>query len=213
MLRLGAKSLSTAELLALFFRVGGVGYSAVDLGNALIERFPTLNHMARASIDELTSVRGIGKAKACELAAAFELGQRFAAERSTNKPLNSPMLVEALLGHEMRSLNHEHLRVLLTDTRHQLIRAEEISRGSVNESIAHPRDVLRPAILAAAYGMILVHNHPSGDPSPSSADIQLTKRIQEAAELMKIKLIDHVIIGTRSNHRPGYFSFRENGQL
>lgn len=213
LIRLGAKSLSTAELLALFFRVGGVGYSAIDLGRDLMNHFPDLNQLSRTSIDQLTKVRGIGKAKACELLAAFELGNRAAAERATSLSMNSPEAVLSLLGGELRASHQEHLKAVLVDTRHRLIRVANISQGSLNESIAHPREIIRPALLASAYGIILVHNHPSGDPTPSQADKKLTTRINEACDLLQVHLVDHIIVGSASNHSAGYFSFRESGLI
>ena len=105
------------------------------------------------------------------------------------------------------------MRVILLDTRYHLIRTEDVSSGSVNESIAHPRDIFRPAVIASAYAVIVVHNHPSGDPSPSQADHSLTRRLAEAAELMQIKLLDHIIIGAQSQDASGYFSFKEAGVL
>ena len=113
------------------------------------------------------------------------------------KKLDSPELVNELVGREMRMLRKESLRVVLLDTRYHLIRIEEVSIGSVNESIAHPRDVFRPAVIASAYAVIVVHNHPSGDSSPSQTDHSLTRRLAEAAELLQIKLLDHIIIGAR----------------
>jgi DNA repair protein RadC len=105
------------------------------------------------------------------------------------------------------------MRVILLDTRYHLVRTVEISTGSVNESIAHPREVFRPAVIASAYAVIVVHNHPSGDPSPSQADHNLTRRLAEAAELMQIKLLDHIIIGAYRANDCGYFSFKEAGVL
>jgi DNA repair protein RadC len=113
----------------------------------------------------------------------------------------------------MRMLRKESLRVILLDTRYHLIRFEEVSLGSVNESIAHPRDVFRPAVISSAYAVIVVHNHPSGDASPSQTDHSLTRRLAEAAELLQIKLLDHIIIGAPGERSPGYFSFKEAGVL
>src|SRR5436190_34790 len=117
------------------------------------------------------------------------------------------------VGPEMRRLRKESLRVILLDTRYHLIRVEEVSIGSVNESIAHPRDIFRPALVSSAYAVIVVHNHPSGDASPSQTDHSLTRRLAEAAELLQIKLLDHIIIGGPSEGNPGYFSFKEAGVL
>jgi len=118
-----------------------------------------------------------------------------------------------LVGAEMRMLHKESLRIILLDTRYHMLRIEEISIGSINESIAHPRDIFRPAIIFSAYAVIVVHNHPSGDPSPSQTDHSLTRRLSEAAELLQIKLLDHIIIGAPAEGRPPYFSFKEAGVL
>jgi DNA repair protein RadC len=158
-------------------------------------------------------MRGVGFAKAVQLVAAFGLGQRLARETLSRQKIDSPELVNELVGPEMRRLRKESLRVILLDTRYHLIRVEEVSIGSVNESIAHPRDVFRPALVSSAYAVIVVHNHPSGDASPSQTDHSLTRRLAEAAELLQIKLLDHMIIGGPSEGNPGYFSFKEAGVL
>jgi DNA repair protein RadC len=131
----------------------------------------------------------------------------------SKQKIDSPELANELVGAEMRRLHKESLRVILLDTRYHLIRIEEVSIGSVNESIAHPRDVFRPAVVSSAYAVIVVHNHPSGDPSPSQTDHSLTRRLAEAAELLQIKLLDHIIIGAPSEQGAGYFSFKEAGVL
>ncbi len=134
-------------------------------------------------------------------------------ERFIGKKLTEPAEVYDLLGLELRALHRESLRVILLNTRFQLMRVEEVSLGSMNESIAHPREVFRPAIVYAAYAVIVAHNHPSGDPSPSQADHSLTRRLREAAELLQIRLLDHVIIGGPAEGRLPYFSFKEAGIL
>jgi DNA repair protein RadC len=148
-----------------------------------------------------------------QLVAAFGLGHRLARETLSKQKIDSPELVNELVGSDMRRLRKESLRVILLDTRYHLIRVEEVSIGSVNESIAHPRDVFRPALVSSAYAVIVVHNHPSGDPSPSQTDHSLTRRLAEAAELLQIKLLDHIIIGAPADGSPGYFSFKEAGVL
>ena len=165
---------------------------------------------------ELKKIPGIGPAKAVQLAAAFDLGDRLARETLSKQKIDSPELVNELIGAEMRRLRTESLRVILLDTRYRLIRVhpiQEVSIGTVNESIAHPRDIFRPAVISSAYAVIVVHNHPSGDASPSQTDHSLTRRLSEAAELMQIKLLDHIIIGAPSEGSPGYFSFKEAGVL
>ena len=135
-----------------------------------------------------------------------------AKEKIVREKIDSPELVNEFFGAEMRALQKESLRVLLLDTRYRLIETQEISLGSVNESIAHPREVFRPALLASAYAIIVVHNHPSGDPTPSSADHSLTRRLAEAAELLQIKLLDHVIIGSPADSRVALLQFQGSGR-
>ena len=148
-----------------------------------------------------------------QLAAAFGLGARLARESLSKSKIDSPELVYGLLGSDMRALQKESLRAILLDTRYHLLRIEEVALGSLNESIAHPREIFRPAIIYSAYAVIVVHNHPSGDPSPSEADHRLTRRIAEAAQLLQINLLDHIIIGAPHEKHPPYFSFKEAGVL
>src|SRR5205085_2517764 len=179
----------------------------------LLEQHGSLAGLSRCTVQEIESTRGIGQAKAVQLVAAFGLGQRLARERLSRQKLDSPELIYDLVAAEMRTLHKESLRVILLDTRYQLLRIEEVSRGSVNESIAHPRDVFRPAVISSAYAIVIVHNHPSGDPAPSQSDHSLTRRLAEAAELLQIKLLDHIIIGAPAEGRQPYFSFKEAGVL
>lgn len=210
---LGAGALSDSELIAILLRTGRKGANALDVANQLLLQHRSLSGLARASVAELAATKGVGPAKAIQLAAAFGLGQRLARENSTNQKVDSPELVYELLGAEMRALNRESLRVLLLDTRYHLIRIEDISLGSLNESVAHPREIFRPAIIHCAYALIVVHNHPSGDPTPSEADYRLTRRLAEAAHLLQINLLDHVILGAPAEGRLPYCSFKELGVL
>ena len=209
----GAAALTDPELIAILLRTGVVGANAVEVGRELLKRYGSLAGLSRCTVDELAKIRGVGFAKAVQLVAAFGLGQRLARETLSKQKIDSPELANELVGAEMRRLHKESLRVILLDTRYHLIRIEEVSIGSVNESIAHPRDVFRPAVVSSAYAMIVVHNHPSGDPSPSQTDHSLTRRLAEAAELLQIKLLDHIIIGAPSEQGTGYFSFKEAGVL
>ena len=209
----GANALSNAELIAILLRTGYQGRNVVQVARDLLERYKTLNELSRCSVKEISKIKGIKGVKAIELVAAFKLGHRIAEEQFAQEKIDTPELVYNLLGAEMRALRNESLRVLLLDTRYHLIGREEVSSGSVNESIAHPREVFRPAIIASAYAVIVAHNHPSGDPAPSQADHGLTRRLSEAAELLQIKLLDHVIIGAPAEGRQPYFSFKEAGVL
>lgn len=208
---LGAGALSDSELIAILLRTGMKGANAVEIGRQLIQRFGNLTELSRASVADIAKVKGVGKTKAVQLAAAFGLAKRIAHEEIARAPLDRPELVYQLLGAEMRQLGKESLRVVLVDAKLRLMRVEEVSLGSLNECLAHPRDILRPAISHNAYGFILVHNHPSGDPSPSEADRRLTMRISEAARLMQLTLMDHMIVGAPGPGRLPYFSFREAG--
>lgn len=209
----GADALTDSELIAIQLRTGLVGANAVQVAGQLLERFGSLSGLSRCTLDELSDIPGIGPAKAMQLVATFKLGQRLARETYAQSKIDTPELVYELLSAEMRGLHKESLRVVLLDTRYRLVRIEQVSLGSLNESIAHPRDVFRPAIISAAYAVIVAHNHPSGDPSPSQADHSLTRRLAEAAELLQIKLLDHIIIGAPAEGRLPYFSFREAGVL
>jgi DNA repair protein RadC len=209
----GAGALTDAELIAILLRTGVEGANAVEVARQLIEEYGSLGRLSRCSVKELSKIKGVGFAKAAQLAAAFGLGKRLAEQNFAGRRIEKPEQVYELLGPELQALHKESLRIILLDTRYNLIKSEEISLGSVNESIAHPRDVFRPAIIYSAYAVVVVHNHPSGDPSPSQADHSLTRRLREAAELLQIKLLDHVIIGAPAEGRLSYFSFKEMGAL
>lgn len=209
----GAGALSDSELIAILLRTGVPGANAVEVARELLATYQSLGGLARCSVQELSKIKGVGLAKAVQLAAAFGLGARLARETLTKSKIDSPELVYDLLGSEMRALHRESLRVILLDTRYHLLRVEEISLGSVNESIAHPREIFRAAIIYSAFAVIVVHNHPSGDPSPSEADHRLTRRLAEAAQLLQIQLLDHIIIGAPHADRLPYFSFKEAGIL
>jgi DNA repair protein RadC len=209
----GANALSDTELIAIILRTGIKGASAIEVGRKLLQEFQTLGGLARCSVPELARIKGVGPAKAVQLAAAFGLAARLARETLSKQRMDKPQLIYELLGAEMRALSRESLRLVLLDTKLQLIRVEEISLGSLNESVAHPREIFRPAFLYSAFAMILVHNHPSGDPAPSEADRRLTVRLCEIASLLQIQLIDHVIVGSADNQRLPFFSFREAGMM
>ncbi len=211
----GASALSDAELIAILLRTGKKGASALDIARALIRQFDgSLTAMRRAGLTEMSGISGVGPTKAVQIMAAFALADRLAREMILRDKIEGPEAVERLLGSEMRALPKECLRVLLLDTKMHLIKIEEVSVGTVNESIAHPREILHAAIAHRASNFILVHNHPSGDPLPSRADRDVTRRVAQAAELMLINFQDHVILGSPGTAKgSAYFSFRENGML
>ena len=213
LMKQGAGALSESELIAILLRTGTVGANAVDVARELLLRYQSLNALSRRNAKELAEIKGIGLAKALQLAAAFELGKRLAYESSSAGKMDTPQLIYDLLGMEMRMLSQESLRAVLLDTRLKLMRVEEIALGTVSECMAHPREIFRPAIVHSAYAVIIVHNHPSGDPSPSAADIQMSRRMAEAAHLLQIRLLDHVIIGSPAEGRAAYYSFKESGVL
>ena len=213
LLNRGPGSLSDAELVAILLRTGTKGVNAIALAEKILLQFGSFAGVARASVQELAKIHGVGLTKAIQLAASFALGARLAQERFAAQTVDSPAIIEDLLGPELRLLDRESLRVVLLDAKQRLLTIQEISRGSLNESLAHPREIFKPAIAHSAYSFILVHNHPSGDPSPSEADLRLTRRLAEAARILQVTLLDHVIIGLPQPGRSGYFSFKEAGVI
>jgi DNA repair protein RadC len=210
----GATALSDAELLAIFLRTGRRGKSALALASELLEAKGSLKGLAKCDAGELAkAVSGIGPAKAAELCAAVELGCRLARAGDRAPLLDSAEAAYEYFAPVMQKMDREALKVVLLDTKLRLLREESAFVGSLNECVAHPREIFRPAIIHRAYAVIVIHNHPSGDPAPSSADRALTSRLREAADLLQITLIDHIIIGNADGGRQPYFSFREAGLL
>jgi DNA repair protein RadC len=209
----GPQALRSAELLAILLRTGTRGVTALQLGDKLLLRFATLDQLAKASIDDLRQIKGIGRDKAISLKSAFTLAQRLTAELLTEAPmLDSPDKVADLLREENRLHPVECFQVVLLNTRRRLLRVEAISQGTLDTLLVHPREVFRPAISANAAAIVLVHNHPSGDPAPSEADIKVTRDLIRAGQLLKIEVLDHVILGRRTPERPkDYVSLRELG--
>jgi len=203
--RLGSEALSDSELLAILLRTGRRGRSVLDLSRDVLGRFnDSLDALASATVPELRSVHGIGQAKAVEIRAAFELAKRLAKGRLTAERLrfSDPVVVADYMREELRTLHQEELRALLLDTKHFLIRQVNITRGLVNCAHAHAREVFRAAIRESATRIVLVHNHPSGDPTPSDEDIQVTEKLVQAGKIIGIDVADHVIIGKRTVARP-----------
>jgi len=210
----GIGSLTDAELLAIFIRTGQPGRNALVIASELLNRSGGLIALSR---DDALAIRqrvsGIGKAKSIELAAAFEIGKRLARNREERPVLDTPERIYEVFGQEFLALRRESLRAILLDTKLRLLLVEEIALGSINECVAHPREIFRPAIIHCAYALVVVHNHPSGDPQPSAADRRLTSSLREAASLLQINLIDHMILGSPDGGRLPYFSFRDAGLL
>ncbi len=186
----------------------------MELADHILAKFGTLEAISRANVAQLIQIKGVGRTKAVQLAAAFALGARLSRSQAMIEDMDEPVKVYQLLGNEMRLLPQESVRVILLNTKYRLMAVEEISRGSLDSVIAHPREVFRPAIARQAYALILVHNHPSGDPTPSLPDHQITTQLKKAAEFLDIKFYDHVILGApRGLDTQAYYSFRENGFL
>ena len=212
LLKKGAAALSDAELLALLLRTGdaAAAKSAIDLGRELLSRFDgNLRSLAQAELNELQQVKGLGLAKAASLKAAFTLASRFQARPLVSLDrFTSPVQIFDYFHHELRDARTEQFLLLLLDGKNRISRRVTISHGSLNQSIVHPREVFAPAVRESAAAVLFVHNHPSGDPSPSREDCEITRRLKEAGELLGIRVLDHVIIGDGS-----YYSFVESGTL
>jgi len=209
--QLGPTALDNSELMALFISTGTRGRNAIQIGRDLLKRYGSLGALGSLPVSELAKHHGLGIAKASKLAAAFELGARVAREQVNLKPLDSPELIYEYFGPQLSHLPQEQVMVAVLNSRLEHVGTTVISMGTVTESPAHPREILRPVITRGAHAFVLVHNHPSGDPTPSRSDEQITRRLLDAAALMQVKLLDHVIIGRPSTGRQGYFSFREAG--
>ena len=209
----GADALSHAELIAILLRTGLKGANAVEIGRQLLQKFGTLQALAQASVEDLRSVKGIGRDKAVTLMAAFALARKMAEELQRESPvLDNPENVVRLLREKNLVKNVETLQVLLLNTRRRLIRVVEITDGTLDTILVHPREVFKAAIAANAAAVVLAHNHPSGDPTPSEADIKVTRDLIRAGQLLKIEVLDHVIIGRATPERPkDYASLRELG--
>ena len=209
----GADVLSHAELIAILLRTGLKGANAVEIGKQLVAQYGTLQALARATVDDLRQVKGIGRDKAVTLIAAFELAQRMANELCIeSEPLDRPESVVRWLRTRNLLKNVETLQVLSLNTRRRFIRLDDIADGTLDTLLVHPREVFRKAIAANAAAVVLAHNHPSGDPTPSEADIKVTRDLIRAGQLLKIEVLDHVIIGRATPERPkDYASLRELG--
>ena len=209
----GASALSNAELIAILLRTGLKGMNAVEVGKQLIARFGSLQSLALVSVDDLCKVKGIGRDKAVTLVAAFALAQKMAKELQEESPLlDNPENVVRLLRANNLAMDVETLQVLLLNTRQRLIRVVEISNGTVDTLLVHAREVFRAAISANASAIVLAHNHPSGDPTPSDADIKVTRDLIRAGHLLKIDVLDHIILGRATVERTkDYSSLKELG--
>lgn len=207
LMKVGAKAVSTAELLAIIMRTGVGGENVVRLAERLLFTFRDLPGIARASISELTQVKGIGPAKAVEIKAAFEVGRRLMMAAPQEKlKVTSPHDAANLLMSEMSLLEQEHLRVVLLDTRNNVLQMPTIYVGSLNSSVVRVGEIFKIAIKENAAAMIVAHNHPSGDPSPSAEDVHVTRQIVKAGQILNIEVLDHIVIGQQR-----FVSLKERG--
>jgi len=200
LLKLGSEALSAQEILALILGRGIKGESVMVTSQKLLSRFGNLKGVANASVEELIQTRGIGPAKAAQMKAALELSKRLEADVD-EKPqpvLKSPEDVAAVMRSKLKGKKKEHFWVICLDTRNRLINYKPVSIGSLDTSIVHPREVFKEAVSSSAASVIFVHNHPSGDPEPSKEDIELTKRLAKAGEIVGIDVLDHIIVCDKS---------------
>ncbi len=208
LLKLGVEALSAQELLALILGRGIQGESVLLTAQNLLTRFGNLKNMASASIEELTQVKGIGIAKATQIKAALELGKRLEEHSNESKKIaiKSPEDVVKAVKNKLKGKKREHFLALSLDTRNHLINIHMISIGSLDSSVVHPREVFKEAISSSAASVIFVHNHPSGDPTPSEDDIKLTRRLFEVGEITGIEVLDHIVVCDKA-----YLSMKSKG--
>lgn len=203
----GAPSLREYELLAILLRTGTAQMSALQLAQHLLQKFGGVRGVMHASVQELANIKGMGLAKATQIAAAMELGRRVALSQFHERPqIRSPEDVYQLMHIQLLGERREHFLAVMLDTKNRVVRTETISIGTLDSSLVHPREVYRVVIREGAACWIAVHNHPSGDPTPSPEDIAVTRRLKEAGELLGVELLDHLIIGDGN-----YTSLREKG--
>jgi len=207
--KVGVNNLSLQELLALVIEKGKKGENVLSIAQNLLAFFGNLEKIKEASIEELQKVKGIGFATACKLKAAFKLGEKALAESERyGQKIETPKDVFDILKNDLGSKKKEHFKLLSLNSRNHLISIDDISIGTLTASLAHPREIFYPAIKNSAATIILVHNHPSGDSTPSKEDIKITKRLIKVSQLLGIKISDHLIIGGDK-----FFSFKEKGLL
>jgi DNA repair protein RadC len=212
--RLGPSNVSAEILVAVLLRGGVQGLSVVELAGTLLRHYGSLTEMSRASVDELTRHRGMGRVKAQVLKAALELARRLSEESLPERPaIRAPEQVAELLREPARGCEAEVLWSLLLDSKYRLLRRPvEVSRGILDANLVHPREVFREAVRSSAAALVLAHNHPSGDPHPSAEDLRITRQLVEAGKLIDIEVLDHVILGGATPADPqGFLSLREAG--
>ena len=201
----GAGSLTDAELLAILIRTGTKQFNAIQLGKAIIEKADNIRYLQNITIEELESINGIGKTKAVQIKAALELGNRIASYKPAKYKIKNPWDIYKYYMESLRYQYKEIFKIVLLNTKNEIITDVDISMGTLNSSLVHPREVFREAIRRSSNKIILLHNHPSGNAEPSKEDKSVTNRLKECGELIGIEVIDHIIIGDGI-----YFSFKEN---
>ncbi|MHB8125940.1 MAG: RadC family protein [Desulfitobacteriaceae bacterium] len=207
--QMGPETLSNREILAILLRTGIKGENVLSLAERLLVEVGGIAGLAKLTVHELEQVNGLGKAKSAEIKAAVELGRRSVSADPLIRPIvNSPEDIVHLVMEEMRNLDREHFRVVTLTTKNHILGISSISVGSLNSSLVHPRECFKEAIRRNANAIILLHNHPSGDPTPSREDIEVTKRLSEGGHLLGIEVLDHIIIGDKR-----YISLKERGQI
>jgi DNA repair protein RadC len=192
----GAEALADAELLAIQIGTGAPGLSAVDVARDMLARYGSLSALAGLGVGELAGLPGVGRVKAVRLSSAFEITRRLRSRNGAARTvLGSPEQVYARYGPLMEDLKKEVFRLALLDSQNGLLRDVVISEGTLSASLVHPREVFKPAIVESAASIILLHNHPSGDPTPSREDLRLTRQLVECSKLLDLRIHDHVVIG------------------
>lgn len=205
----GAQALSNRELLAILLGSGAQGKSALTLADHLLRKAESLRGLARMDVEELREIKGIGLAKAAQIKAAVELARRIALEPGyLRTAIRHPGDVAKLLMEDLRNLDHEQFKLLMLDTKHRVIKIETLSVGDLSGTLVHPRELFKAVIKRSSAAVILVHNHPSGDPEPSADDIELTRRLAAGGKLLGIEVLDHIIIGDNT-----YVSLKQRGLL
>lgn len=206
--RYGVSSLGDDELLAILLRCGTKSISVKDLSVEIVNKFEKINNLEYATLEELTSIKGIKEAKAITILAAIELGKRVLRKESNNIVINNNRIVYDLLKYDFINSYQESFVVLFLDTKNKLIKKEEIFKGTISSSTIHPREIFKLAVKHSAYSIIVVHNHPSGNSMPSQADIELTDKLMESGKLLGIPIIDHIIIGYNN-----FYSFYDKKRI
>jgi DNA repair protein RadC len=193
--RYGPAALSTAELLAIILRTGTHGQNVLAMATSLLARYGGLAGLARAHVTDLQKEKGVGLAKACDLKAALELGRRLLVEQPEERPsVSSPQDIANLLGTELGLLDHEEVRVLALDSRNRVLTMHTVSKGSANTAALRVGEIFREAIRHNAVAVVVVHNHPSGDPTPSAEDIRITQDMIAAGRVLDTEVLDHIIL-------------------